>query len=194
MFCKRQVTNNVFVNAFVHSPVLPRSKIGSHFNVNETISKGHWHAICHTFVTVTVTCRNDNNVIGEIVLTDTTVQDKLITCSLHCWGRTVHFIKEKNYDGMLCGKLCVRQVNWLSPIHLVDIFVEVWNTTNVSWLHLCHTQVNHRTVEFCGNFCNNVRLTDAGRAPQEHGTFCFECSQESFANLNRGDSQIVGNY
>ena len=182
------------MNAFVNSPVLPCSKVGSHFQVQETISEGHWHAICHTLVRVTVTCGNDNDIIGQLVLTDSTVQNQLIACSLNSWGCRVHFIEEENNHWVLFCEFFIGQIDGCGPVHLVDIFVEVRDASNISRLHLRHTQVNDETTKFIRNFLNNLRLADAGRAPQENRTLCLESFENSLTGLNGSDCEIVRNF
>ena len=179
------------MNAFVDCPVLPRSKIGAHFNMQEPISKGHRHTISNTLVAITVTCRNNNHVVRKLVLTNTAIENQLISCSLYSRGSRVHLVQEQTYDRILTSKFLVREINWGSPVHLANVFVEEGNTTNVSGFHLRHTQINHKTTKLLSDFGNNLTLTDTGRAPEKHGTLDLESLENCLTGLNTSNGEIV---
>ena len=179
------------MNALVDSPLLPRIEVIPHFKVNETISEGHGHTIRNTLVAVTVTSSNDDHIVGQLVIADPTIEDQLITSSHNRGRRRVHFIKEKNDDRILSSEFFCRKINGLGPIHLVDILIEVGDTTNISRFHLRHTQVNHVTTEIISDLLHDLRLADARRAPEKDGPLRLECSKNSLASLSRSDRQMI---
>ena len=188
---ERQITHYVLVDALVDSPCLPRSEVGTHFQVKETISKGHRHAICHALVAVTIACCDDHNIVRQTILADATIQNQLIACSLHRGRGRVHFIKEENNDGILRGEFLVGQIDRGSPIHLAVVFVEERDAANVSRLHLRHTQINDCAAKFVADFCDNIRFADAGRAPEKDGTLDLERNEHRLTGLNAGDRETV---
>jgi ABC-type dipeptide/oligopeptide/nickel transport system ATPase component len=184
LLSEREITNNVSVNTLVDSPSLPSIEVVTHFKVNEAVSERHRHAIRDTLVTVAVTSSNDNNVIRQLILTNPTIEDQLITSSLHSRGSRIHLIEEKNYDWVLCSEFFAGKIDGLGPIHLTDFLIEVRDTTNVSRFHLRHTQIDHVTTEFVSDVLNAFGLADTRRAPQEDWTLDLKRSKNSLAGLN----------
>lgn len=191
LLCEGQITNYVLVDALVDSPSLPRSEVGTHLQVNETIRKRLRHAIRNALVRVAVTSSDHDHVRGQLVLTNATVENQLISSSHHRGGSRVHFIKEQHHDRVLSSRLLVGQIDRGSPIHLARVLVEVGDTTNVSGFHLRHTQIDHQTTEFLSDLSDHLRLTDAGRTPEKDGTLLAKRFENGPARLNAGDSQIV---
>ena len=165
LFCERNVTHNVLMNVVFNCPLEPTIKVFGNFQVYKTISQWARHSVTYTLVAFAITCGNNNYIVWKHILTNTSVKNKLITCGLHTGRRTIHFIQEQYYNGILTCKFCVRQINWGSPIHFLVVLVKERNTANVCGLHLAQTQVNHMTTKFCSQICNNFALTNAWRAP-----------------------------
>ena len=187
LFGKAQVTNHVFVDVIEHRPFLPRRKVHFHFLVNETICQRSGHTISHTLVAFAITCCYHNNIVRQLILANTTIQNQLISSGLHTGRGTVEFVHEQYHQRILAGQFFVRQFHRGCPIHLADFFVVKRNTTNVSGFHLPQTQVNHITVEVSSNALHQLALANAGGTPQEQRTLDFECFKQGFVRLAGGN-------
>ena len=140
----------------------------------KTVSKWLGHTICNTFVSLTVTCGNNYNIVWQFVCTNLAVKDKLICSRLYSRCSTIKLVQEQKDSIILCGKFFTRKFCGRRPFHSVVICTVVWNTFDICRFPKRQTYINKQTVcIFITNAGNQIRFTNSWRTPNHHRTFLF---------------------
>ena len=163
-------------------PDFPTSVVNSHFQVNKTVCQRRRHTIGNTLIAFTIAGSNHNYIVGQLVLTDATIQDKLVCTGLNAGRSGIHLVQEQNDNRILTGEFFVRQIDRRRPVHLAVVLVEEGNTTKIGRLHLSQTQVNKCAIHFLCDISDNLALADTRRAPEKHGTLMLEAGHDSPAS------------
>ena len=193
VFLKRgHITNNIGVDIVFNSPVKPIFVVHTDFVVQEAVSKRLRHTIRNTLIALTVTSSSNHNVVGQLVATNCTVENQLVSSGLRSRCSTVKFVKEEDNNIVILSHLRIGQFIGRREAHLVCVLIVVRVTFEVSGFPKRQAAVDQfrtKTISFVGlaDAFERLGLTNAGRTPNHHRTLRPEvmlCILGEFGQFN----------
>ena len=127
------------IDLSVVCPSLPIPKIDFHLEVYKAVRQRGRHLIDHTSVIFPVSRCDDTPPLRQLILPYPSIQDELISRSLHSRRRRIDLIEEENALTLI---IFTWKKTWLRPNSFSALLIKKWNPFEVRWIKQGEPQVD----------------------------------------------------